>query len=519
LSLSNRFILKSFKFTSKENISKDYNDKKVLFGKNQYDFEIGFLDKTFEDISSNQDFPISILIGPNGVGKSYILRKITDAFRILEYYIEYKEIRNSYKNIFKKFHLEYYCNGKHNIIKFENNKFLDLPSKNNLPNVILASSVLINDKFLFQDNDNAYIDDTVKIKKKTMYKYSGIKYTSNQAGTKTFIKKTLDSILRVSNDDKSINLNKIFEILNFDKKLIIQFQLKNIKKFFDSENEVTYEDLDDHFLNWESRTKNRKTVPYSYTKYLNLKNENENFVFELSNFINTIKLKKSDSNQIIYHIDTENLKMVSLKKEYSYIEHLISLDLITSPIIKVLKNNKTYGLEEISSGEYSYLFSMVNLISYIEENSLIVVDEPEISLHPNWQIEYMNNLENIFNNYNSSHFIFATHSHFMIPNIKSSLSSIIKISEKGIINNKNSYYGWSPENVLYNIFNMTTTRNHYFEMDIRELINLISKNNPKNISKIQDLIDKLEIFEINESDPLNELINEAKDFIKKFSND
>lgn len=512
----NKFILKSFKFTIKDNSLNNKN--KDTIKEDNYLVEINLFDRNLKEISLKKDLPISILIGPNGAGKSFILRKIADAFRILEYYIEYKEVKSNYKNIFKKFNLEYFCNGKHYNIKFQDNKFIDFPNENALPKVILASSVLLNDKFLFQDNDKSYINDSAVDKKNTIYKYLGIKNTSNQASTNTFIKRTLESILRISNNN--IKLDKVFKILGFEKIIRIEFKLKNVKTFFDYNNEINQEKLNNHFLNWNKRENNRKTVPYSYTKYLNLKNENENFALELSNFINYFKNKKNKKNEVIFDIDLSDLsdlQRMSLKEDYSYIEDLISLDLISSPTIKFIKNNNSYELDEISSGEYSFLFSMINLISYIESDSLIIVDEPEISLHPNWQIEYMNNLEEIFENYNSSHFIFATHSHFMISNIKSELSSVIKISDKGIRNNRNSYYGWSPENVLYNIFNMTTTRNHYFEMDIRKLINFISKNNSDNIEEIKDLVEKLEIFDFDNSDPLNELILEAKNFIKKFS--
>lgn len=514
---NSKFILKSFKFTIKAN---DLNNKNEdTFKEDDYLIKINFFDRNLKEISLKKDLPISVLIGPNGVGKSFVLRKIADAFRILEYYIEYKEVKSNYKNIFKKFNLEYFCNGRYYNIKFQDNKFIDFPKESPLPKVILASSVLLNDKFLFQDNNKSYINDKAVDKKNTIYKYLGIKNTSNQAGTSTFIKRTLESILRISNSN-NIKLDKVFDVLGFEKTIKIQFKLKNVTTFFDYNNEINQEELDNYFLNWNKRENKRKTVPYSYSKYLNLKNENENFALELSDFINYFKSKKNKKNEVIFDIDLSDLSDLqrrSLKKDYSHIEDLISLDLISSPTIKIVKNNNNYVLDEISSGEYSYLFTMLNLISYIESDSLIIVDEPEISLHPNWQIEYMNNLEEIFEHYKSSHFIFATHSHFMVSNIKSNLSSIIKISNNSIENNVNSYYGWSPENVLYNIFNMTTTRNHYFEMDIRKLINFISKNNSDNIEEIKDLVEKLEIFDFDNSDPLNELILEAKKFIKKFS--
>ena len=40
-------------------------------------------------------------------------------------------------------------------------------------------------------------------------------------------------------------------------------------------------------------------------------------------------------------------------------------------------------------------------------------------------------------------------------------------------------YAWSAENILYEVFGLRTTRNYYFERDLRELLSLISKTRDK----------------------------------------
>lgn len=42
-------------------------------------------------------------------------------------------------------------------------------------------------------------------------------------------------------------------------------------------------------------------------------------------------------------------------------------------------------MKELSSGELSVLLSILKINSEIEENSVVLIDEPEVSLHPAWQ--------------------------------------------------------------------------------------------------------------------------------------
>jgi len=65
--------------------------------------------------------------------------------------------------------------------------------------------------------------------------------------------------------------------------------------------------------------------------------------------------------------------------------------------------------EELSSGEQHFIVQTITLLIKAEPNSLILIDEPELSYHPAWQMDYLKNLKRIaeIGNYQ---FILATHS-------------------------------------------------------------------------------------------------------------
>lgn len=65
--------------------------------------------------------------------------------------------------------------------------------------------------------------------------------------------------------------------------------------------------------------------------------------------------------------------------------------------------------EELSSGEQHFVVQVITLLMKAEPGSLILVDEPEMSYHPAWQMDYLKNLKRIAE-VGQYQFILATHS-------------------------------------------------------------------------------------------------------------
>ena len=197
--------------------------------------------------------------------------------------------------------------------------------------------------------------------------------------------------------------------------------------------------------------------------------------------------------------------------------HLASLDLISYPSIGLIKNEESMNIEQASSGEYHLISTFIGIYASLSRNSIVLIDEPEISLHPNWQMKYMSFLKKIFNEYFNCHFIIATHSHFFASDLDGDSSTIIGLTNKknGIEKVeliKNNTYGWSVDEILYRVFKLRTIRNHYFEYDLQNLAYLIEKKDITN-SKLHDLINKLEQYEFSKIDPLTYLLKKGKELL------
>ena len=217
--------------------------------------------------------------------------------------------------------------------------------------------------------------------------------------------------------------------------------------------------------------------------------------------------------------------MELLNKEIKILNELKSLGIVYSPVIEFLKGNDKdaigYSILESSSGEHNLFGTMIGLMATIKPCSLIFIDEPEISLHPNWQMKYLNFLRVLFENplYSKAHILVATHSHFIISDLKGDNSKIIGLTRNPSLSvlplpENVSTFGWTPDEVLYRIFGLRTSRNHYFEYDITQLANLI-QNESRDLEKIRKSIDSLKKYKFSANDPLNYLIEKGEQLLQK----
>ncbi|WP_269795989.1 AAA family ATPase [Streptococcus sp. SM3] len=281
--------------------------------------------------------------------------------------------------------------------------------------------------------------------------------------------------------------------------------------------------------------RNRKRKPDDmYLRYLS----DENFVSKLNDLFDD--LLNYPSFQDIYNFDnhrislfTENAddsKIIALKKikaieQYSlylfekaglvsyskngytfislsrFVESKKKLEIFKKIIIFFNENLKSYffnnlyidnenfPLIELSTGEISLLLRLFNIINQIENNSIILIDEPELHLHPNWCINYISKLKQLFNKYDS-HFIIATHSPLLVSNLNKEDLVVLK-KEKNVIRNSNidtGTLGVDIDTVLEQVFGVTLRDSEIIStifQDIQKKFN--SKSRDKHHEAVNEL--------------------------------
>ncbi|MFA7287500.1 MAG: AAA family ATPase [Melioribacteraceae bacterium] len=491
-----------------------------------------FLGDLSVDFSTNEDVKSShpystVIIGPNGTGKSEILRIVTNIFRTL---YENTELLESNKGFNKELNLsrkdyvksrysikylldekEYFYTNKRNVDKF--NKYDNLGelqinektthfSQIKLPSTVIASVFLLNDKFVFSDNLPNHI-----------YKYLGLRSSPGSSGTQAIQKMTVNNIVHNLDHQKFIfSLSELLQFLGYSKSLKIIYAIRYREHIFNGE--LVEKSFERFFNSWRE-SRNRKTEPFSISYYRENIARNKDIIKPLLAFINVLAIN-SQLNEKGKDLKFDVFEDSTLVEKEEFLDILVKLDLLRSPRIE-LEKQSNYSLNDSSSGEYHFIISMIGLLANIQNNSLICIDEPDISLHPNWQMKYINFLKRIFKGYPSCQFIIASHSHFMVSDLEPSSSYLVGLKRdtegkiKAVELPQNTY-GWSAENILYSIFNVRTTRNYYFEQHLREILRLISEKS-NDIDSIKLLYKEIEIYKLDEMDPLNIILDNVRDYI------
>ena len=81
--------------------------------------------------------------------------------------------------------------------------------------------------------------------------------------------------------------------------------------------------------------------------------------------------------------------------------------------------------QKLSSGESILLSNLIKILSCIAFNSIFLIDEPEIHLHPNFITSYMEFIYKILNRFDS-YALIATHSTFVVREIKADCVFVVR---------------------------------------------------------------------------------------------
>lgn len=497
-----------------------------ILGTNQFKF--------YDDNDNDKNSPyFTIIIGPNGTGKSEILRCLLLIWRDFYQYFTDEEPQHQPLHFF--YTLEYtlgnqeyqysndmeakltaltktrkpYLRGR---LFDSNSKLVTISNKNYndiFPLQVVAQSIMMTDKFFVQRNEKEKL-------RFAPYHYLGIRNRPQQTSTGYYIRRTVDLIIKaIDNEYFQKGVNNLVDFIGATGSFIVQYKTINFKLFYTGS--LTAEVLDQYFKEIEIKYKG-KQAPYKLADFKRLKRnvlellKKVDFVNLLVNENKLIDIRNSSAKTL--NFDLRNPDQMAFLKEHQYdIDWLRKLGLLTAPTIKF--SDKDVELKSASSGEFHLFTTMIGLMASTRANSLIIIDEPEISLHPNWQMKYLQFIRELFAGTDrvTSHIIIATHSHFLVSDLPGENSNIIGLKKKDgeiepIEISKNTY-GWSAEEVLLEVFQVPTTRNHFISEKIGEILDEIA-NPDKKIGVIKSLVNELierNIDKLSKEDPLKEIVD------------
>lgn len=203
----------------------------------------------------------------------------------------------------------------------------------------------------------------------------------------------------------------------------------------------------------------KATPGYKYS-YSILNKLDTNIIMQISSYLSTkvtLALKKHGDltysnavKSVIYEVN-DIFKILELDvKMIGFSEDEKDLPLFANSL------NEFFDINKLSSGEKQLFLRILSLKMIEADNSIILIDEPEISLHPKWQQKIVKIYEKIGLN---NQIIIATHSPNIIGSVTNDKIKIMKRTENGIefLDYSEQTYGQTIETILEDVMDLPTS--------------------------------------------------------------
>ncbi|WP_374124161.1 AAA family ATPase [Leptotrichia hongkongensis] len=137
-----------------------------------------------------------------------------------------------------------------------------------------------------------------------------------------------------------------------------------------------------------------------------------------------------------------------------------------------------FDINELSSGEKQLFLRTLAIKMLNPENSIILIDEPELSLHPKWQQRIVDVYRKIGKN---NQIIIATHSPHILGSVRKENIMLLDKNEDGKIVVKTGdelydSYGQPTERILEDIMGLKTTRNQEIFDKLEKIREMVNEN-------------------------------------------
>ena len=147
------------------------------------------------------------------------------------------------------------------------------------------------------------------------------------------------------------------------------------------------------------------------------------------------------------------------------------------------KNGKLFSTNEMSSGELSLIATAFFLSHTLKERAVLLIDEPENSLHPEWQLAYISRIKDLFP-YTDYHFHIATHSPLIISGAQKEENTLIHRFDGSRFEEIDST-SKNIEDALIDQFGIITPKNNALSERCIDLVNSVIDGKTSKYEAIQ----------------------------------
>ena len=442
---------------------------------------------------------VSVVIGRNGVGKSRLLAGIAEVFDRIDEgrrFISRDSVSVSL--------IEYMCDGHHVVLQINERYVVAatcdgqkcLPSDLPLPGKIIALTTTPFDKFRVSRSARRLPDRPAQPEGR--YTYLGLRDRTGRASTTATIFRALAGLFEASkgSDERRLRIADIFTFLGYEPRVEVRYRFRmtqqsKVQKIIDGAS------IEEIISPYEAMPSTSGLGRFSddpeaidlirkVGREVNRRGDLQNFSLE-ADF-----LDRSDDD--MFFRDVQQLRRLGVV-EMTAVEVQRQLD------------GTVLDLRHASSGELGIVTGFLGLASVISDNSLVFIDEPEISLHPEWQIRYVELLTKTFAHFQGCHFILATHSPLILSDIDANSSNVVSLEpDRRRAEDAGAFSGKSYDYLLATAFDEPGNNNLFVKEEIIRALRLAADGKSRS-AEFVDLLDWLTSIQSSlRDDPIIEII-------------
>lgn len=386
---------------------------------------------------------ITVLVGRNGTGKSTILREITMSFR--QYFASQKlRSRQGLESIYA---IDVSRNGQTRSLnlKLDAKQFRtdrdEVRAADLAPAKLIALSFTPFDKFPPAD-DTRFLSETDS--KKPFYVYLGFKSEFRMTPRGKLLRSIDQLVFDASAKASDTRVEEAFSAIGYAPVLRLSYELAQSPgsaRFNDRSRELEPQarDLLERLSSSALPDPREKAPALSFA----------------------IDFSRRDPDSAL-HRDFEEIR--DLTRQNALRLTSITLERLNGGEVELL---------ELSSGELNLLSGFLGLAAFLEDGCLVLIDEPENSLHPEWQLRYVEMLEAVLSRYSGCHYIVATHSPLIVSGVAGRRATVLRLDQEPVEVSPESIMNASPDATLLNAFKVVTAGNNFLKQLVLEALTLI----------------------------------------------
>jgi len=456
---------------------------------------------------------VSVVIGKNGVGKSRLLARIAGIFHDLD-----RDRRQRPSHDLTVNRLAYLCDGTVCEMMFDRDGVRAAGMNGQpvastalpLPSRVIALTTTPFDKFRIPDS----LLFPSRKQKETLsdqperYTYIGLRDGRNSLSPTSVIFRSIDGLFEASRfgADRRTRIAEVFGFLGYEPSLEIVYEVALDRGHWIKEiaNGNSPGPRDDYRL--------PRDPPIQLTQMLA---REPTILHELQSACREW-LDRSEGGRIRARADFEQQTEYDPFFQQLQLLRRARLIRLRAANLRRVVNREPIDMTRASSGELGIVTSFLGLASVIEDGSLIFIDEPEISLHPEWQMQYIDLLLRTFGRFSGCHFVLATHSPLIVSDISPNNSTLVSLDfSQRDVEPTAELAGKSPDQVLAAAFRSPGRNNLYVKQEIIKALRLAADGQVAT-EEFQTILKRLVdlLPEMEQGSPASKLIHELKETVE-----